>query len=797
MLIGLWYCKRRCQTIWKIRYFSGACGDASILSNELYIIMTHVWYETDTRLSTFLNKKATQTFIIRSNNKKDRLNNIWCKKLHRAGVLQISFISYTRKNVKLHSIRGYTTNTKLKNLDTQKDLDTQNNLINTNEVDDNDNLSKKKLENKIKVFFNYKDILNFKLFINRVQQNIRPKINYMLLIKVRYKQHDYLTLDRQARFFFDDYKSKKVFNDLNTFIIRKIQLFSIEYSFRSQNQEIELSFREILYLPNKPHKLSKDYKELIDNKMYQEITKQLTIFDDSLEEHVRDTDVTIDNGKVINLKLDLFEEPVDFIKNLEDRNKILRTEDRIDINKNLDNSTFGQKLLANTPIIIKVDKISENEVSKYAFSEEGKLLSNVNFERLSDGNIKRSWKDNSVILNNDKVIFRSKSFKFDPIKLELYNKNKKITPLPESKIGSFDMEVFIQDSKSIIYALGFYSYLDDKPNMFYINRKLDSKQNVLACLDEMFKPKYKVVTGYSHNAGRYDSRILLKILYDYNNVIKEYNKTITGYNNVIKKYNKLVLTLNNIFNVTILKQEELSNFVNNNKNVANYNKKVDKFNKKLNDKLEFMPMKLLEERLVDTTHLFDIKTTFRKTSILRLDISKKVGETIHTISICDSYALLPDSLKKLAKNYQVDTLKGDFPHEFANDKTIFYIGNTPDISFYDKIDQEVYNTLYSDTWDFKQESLNYLQKDLISLYQIIDAANKSLHSNFNVQIVNCLTVSRLATDIYLKNYVNNNISNIPYVNNVNIFDYLHQAYYGGITEVYIPIFFIKKKNEQS
>jgi len=74
--------------------------------------------------------------------------------------------------------------------------------------------------------------------------------------------------------------------------------------------------------------------------------------------------------------------------------------------------------------------------------------------------------------------------------LELFNKNKKTTALPESKIGTFDMEVFIEGGCSYIYALGFHSYLDKEPKMYYINKELDSNQNVLNCLNEMFKTKY-------------------------------------------------------------------------------------------------------------------------------------------------------------------------------------------------------------------------------------------------------------------------------------------------------------------
>jgi hypothetical protein len=72
-------------------------------------------------------------------------------------------------------------------------------------------------------------------------------------------------------------------------------------------------------------------------------------------------------------------------------------------------------------------------------------------------------------------------------------------------------------------------------------------------------------------------------------------------------------------------------------------------------------------------------------------------KTKYTITICDSCAIFPSSLKDLAIKYNVSTLKGDFPHKFVNDKTIFYVGDTPDISYYNDIKEEDYKLLISDT----------------------------------------------------------------------------------------------------
>ena len=52
----------------------------------------------------------------------------------------------------------------------------------------------------------------------------------------------------------------------------------------------------------------------------------------------------------------------------------------------------------------------------------------------------------------------------------------------------------------------------------------------------------------------------------------------------------------------------------------------------------------------------------------------------------DSYCMLSRSLATLAKDFGVNTQKSIFPYKFATYNHLFYKGNTPDISFYNKDD---------------------------------------------------------------------------------------------------------------
>ena len=225
--------------------------------------------------------------------------------------------------------------------------------------------------------------------------------------------------------------------------------------------------------------------------------------------------------------------------------------------------------------------------------------------------------------------------------------------------------------------------------MFYINKDKYSFLNVFRCLNKMFEPKYKDITWYCHNSGRYDAKILLPVLYKYNNLVKDINKQINDFNHLVGIHNEEVFNYNNLYynlsDVSKANQKNFNNFdFTNKKDIINYNNIVYKFKQNQSStKDDSSLLEMLSTLDLNNSILFEIKTVFRKKDILKIQISKKVNKTKYTITICDSCAIFPSSLKDLALKYKVDTQKGDFPHRFVNEDTLFYKGNTPDISYYD------------------------------------------------------------------------------------------------------------------
>src|SRR6267378_427235 len=168
---------------------------------------------------------------------------------------------------------------------------------------------------------------------------------------------------------------------------------------------------------------------------------------------------------------------------------------------------------------------------------------------------------------------------------------------------------------------------------------------------------------------------------------------------------------------------------------------------------------------------YRIESINRDANILKLIIKRKFDNKIRTVKIQDSAAILPRSLRDLCNDYKVDTVKSYFPYDFTTKNTLFYVGQTPDIHYYNDIKIEDYMNLY---------------KDLLSLYQVLVKVNKSIHFLFNMQMTDSLTVSGLAMIIFLTKYYNPNDKAIPLITHKSIFDDIHKSYYGGRVEVYNP-----------
>lgn len=87
---------------------------------------------------------------------------------------------------------------------------------------------------------------------------------------------------------------------------------------------------------------------------------------------------------------------------------------------------------------------------------------------------------------------------------------------------------------------------------------------------------------------------------------------------------------------------------------------------------------------------YEISPLLRDEKIIKVKISKNKN----TFTILDSYAMLADKLSRLGKNFDVATIKSNFPYKFAVQDHLFYEGVIPSIDCYEDITEQEYKDMF-------------------------------------------------------------------------------------------------------
>ena len=546
---------------------------------------------------------------------------------------------------------------------------------------------------------------------------ITPNTDYSLLIKLRKNDLFFTIAERQEYFIFKSLNDNS-FQKLFYFITDKLYdifeeyKFELEYScdsilleFRPINIEEKLKISDL-------DKVKLEYPN-IDTKI---ITKDLGFYGKSFDEFPGSSI----NFKIIDGKLQIFNlDDIDNLdKFLDEFNSKISTNESSDYFIN-DFTKLYLIYRLNRPFIIIINIFEDGKnIIKRSFNIYGDLISKIEDINNFNDTFSRKNRNNTTIIKGNNIISSIRNIKFNPIKNEY--KSTKVSSkdwLPNSNIGTLDLETYEINGVAKCYAIGFYCNEFKECNTYYIDEDLDSTKIIHKCLTEMLKPKHNKNLFYVHNLGKFDSVFLIKALI-------HFNKTSEGVNN---------------------------------------------------------------------PYLYEVET--RNSDILKLIIKRKNNNRMTSIVLKDSAAILPSTLRDLCKNFQVNTEKGFFPYNFCTKDTLFYVGKTPSINYYNNITQEEYNSLYKEVWSLKNECLLYLNKDLISLCEVLVKVNKILHLKYNIQMTESLTISSLAIKIFLKDHYDPIKKPIPLVTNRLIWNNIYKAYYGGRVEVYNPFFKQDNKNK--
>jgi hypothetical protein len=188
---------------------------------------------------------------------------------------------------------------------------------------------------------------------------------------------------------------------------------------------------------------------------------------------------------------------------------------------------------------------------------------------------------------------------------------------------------------------------------------------------------------------------------------------------------------------------------------------------------------------------FNIKSDpfYKDNKLYSLKLSLNINNKIHSIIIKDSYLLLPNSLRKLGKDYNVNIPKTYFPYTFVNENNLNYIGHIPEYFYYvnninNPLSYEEYINIKNNDWSTKNETLLYLKSDLLCLYEIINKFSKDIFNLEGINITKILSISSLTFKIFKTNYLND--FKLPIIKGIH-HDRIRYAFYGGHVDVYKPI----------
>jgi hypothetical protein len=129
----------------------------------------------------------------------------------------------------------------------------------------------------------------------------------------------------------------------------------------------------------------------------------------------------------------------------------------------------------------------------------------------------------------------------------------------------------------------------------------------------------------------------------------------------------------------------------------------------------------------------------------------------------DSYNFFMSPLKKLSETYDIDTLKGYFPHHFNTVENQDYIGKLPCPKMFgaERMMPQDYKDFMSwyetfkgqDDWDFKEELVKYCKDDVELLAKAVLAFRKIFYNKLKTDPFRYKTFASLCMEVYVNKFM--------------------------------------------
>ena len=182
---------------------------------------------------------------------------------------------------------------------------------------------------------------------------------------------------------------------------------------------------------------------------------------------------------------------------------------------------------------------------------------------------------------------------------------------------------------------------------------------------------------------------------------------------------------------------------------------------------------------------YEIKSLFKSDEGKVLSITITEKKSRNYIKIKDSisfFNFMP--LDKVFKAYDIDYVKGQFPHTWVTANNLNYIGTVPSRSYYpESLTDAEYNNL-SSPWNFRAELDKYLEADVNGLYEAISLVHKKCFDRYHLNMTDFLTLPSFAMAIFSSNYYDEG-HEIKVIKGV-VESEIRSAYYGGMVQNLAP-----------
>jgi hypothetical protein len=134
------------------------------------------------------------------------------------------------------------------------------------------------------------------------------------------------------------------------------------------------------------------------------------------------------------------------------------------------------------------------------------------------------------------------------------------------------------------------------------------------------------------------------------------------------------------------------------------------------------------------------------------------------------------NLRDILVSFKCQSKKGYFPYSFVNKDKLFYIGNKPEISYFNNIPLDVYNNMPAE-WNIKAETLTYLKSDIQGLLEFITKFSSMTFKEYSLNITKFTTAPSLAMGIFTSGFYNESKNTIKMIKG-QVEEYIRMSYFG-------------------